>query len=100
MDMRYPNQAHTTAASWVTTNPTLLPLHIQPASPGYELLTVLRLCLEELRNIRQLLARLVEAVQPLFQLLHRDAWYMFAYFVADWVVGLIASVAGVIQAKK
>jgi hypothetical protein len=66
----------------------------------YELLTVLRLCLEELRNIRQLLARLVEAVQPLFQLLHRDAWYMFAYFVADWVVGLIASVAGVIQAKK
>ena len=37
MDMRFPNRAHTTAASRVTTNPTLLPLYNQPASSGHNL---------------------------------------------------------------
>jgi hypothetical protein len=37
MDMRFPNRAHTTAASGFTTNPTLLPLYNQPASSGHNL---------------------------------------------------------------
>ena len=90
--MRYPNQAHTTAASWVTTNPTLLPLHIQPAGAGYDDSTYLRMCYEQLRLLNQLLAPLVEAIQQLLQLLRKDAWYIFAYFFVGLVVAVVSCV--------
>lgn len=77
MDMRFPNQAHTTATSGFT---TLLPLHNQPASPGHD------------QNLYFLVYRMVQLLESMHEHQKRNQPPRYQFFVDN--MGNIAGVVG------
>lgn len=98
--MRYSNRARTTAASGVTTNATLLPLHNQPVSFQYDDSTVIRQIFSKLEQIQRSQEEFFLRVEELLTKDHKLRCWSFWIDISVSALGSFSSLAQLFAKTK